>query len=358
MPTPRADDPLDHTFTDAVAAAISSFLDSRVDLATHIGAMPMLEHARLATSGGKRLRPAFCYWGHAAVTAPADDDALIRAASSLELLHASLLVHDDLIDASDTRRGLPATHRAFEATLPGERAEAFGVAAAILTGDVLFDLSVTMFEASGMGSDALERARPILQEMRSEVLFGQYLDVAAGFGATAAQTLAQRLGQAERVLEYKSARYSVAGPVQLGAALAGGSPEQLAALGAFGSLIGQAFQLRDDILGIFGDPELTGKPAGDDLREGKRTVIVLAAMERSDRADRARLEAVLGAAATDHDLEAARRIIMDSGALQAVESRIEASRSQAIAELAAAVFTPEAVQALTLLAERAIHRDR
>ena len=358
MPTPFTDDPLATTFTDAVSAAITSFLDSRTELATRIGVLPLLDHARIATAGGKRLRPAFCYWGHAAVTAPSDDPALITAASSLELLHASLLVHDDLIDASDTRRGLPATHRAFEATLDGERAEAFGVAAAILAGDVLFDLSVTMFETSGLGRDALERGRRVLQEMRNEVLLGQYLDVAAGFEATGARSLDQLLGQAERVLEYKSARYSVARPTQLGAALASGTEAQIAALGAFGSLIGQAFQLRDDILGVFGDPELTGKPAGDDLREGKRTVLVLAALERSQARERDRLLAVLGHPAEEGELDAARRIITDSGARQAVESRIEASRVQAVAELGSVALDPEAVQALTDLAERAIHRDR
>ncbi|MDO5067984.1 MAG: polyprenyl synthetase family protein [Propionibacteriaceae bacterium] len=358
MPTPFADDPLSPAFTEAVAAAITSYLDSGAELANRIGALAMLEQARAAASGGKRLRPAFCYWGHAAVASPGDPEALIRAAASLELLHASLLVHDDLIDASDTRRGAPATHRVFEASLGGERAEAFGVAAAILTGDLLFDLSVTMFETSGLPGGARNQGRAVLQEMRREVLLGQYVDVAAGFDATGARTPEQLLGQAERVLEYKSARYSVARPAQLGAALAGGNASQLAALGAFGSLVGQAFQLRDDVLGVFGDPELTGKPAGDDLREGKRTVLVLAALERCSGGDRARLQAVLGHPTGDDGIEQARRIITDSGALEAVESRIEASRAQAVAELESAPLDPEAVQVLIQLAERAIHRDR
>ncbi|RRD06585.1 polyprenyl synthetase family protein [Arachnia propionica] len=358
MPTPFADDPLAPAFTESVAAAITTFLDSRTALAEHIGALPVLEQARVATSGGKRLRPAFCYWGHAAVARPDDHGALIRAASSLELLHASLLVHDDLIDASDTRRGMPAAHRAFAATLGGERAEAFGVAAAILTGDVLFDLSVTMFESSGLTREALERGRPVLQEMRHEVLLGQYVDVAAGFDATGVGSPEQLLEQAERVLEYKSARYSVARPLQLGASLAGGTITQVAALGAFGSLIGQAFQLRDDVLGVFGDPEVTGKPAGDDLREGKRTVLVLAALGGSDDTDRDRLLSVLGHPTDPAGIDRARRIIMDSGALQAVESRIEASHAQALAQLRSADLSSEAVQALTQLAERAIHRDR
>lgn len=358
MSAPSPHEPLAETFRHTVATAISDFLASRTDLVERIGAGPVLAEAHAATAGGKRLRPAFCVWGYHGCASPEDSQALIRAAASLELLHASLLVHDDLIDASDTRRGRPATHRVFEQSLAGERAAAFGVAAAILTGDVLFEWSGTMFETSGMDGAALDRARPVLQEMRAEVLLGQYLDVAAGFSATGATDLPAQLAQAETALEYKSARYSVARPAQLGAALAGGTPEQIDTLGRFGSLVGQAFQLRDDVLGVFGDPELTGKPAGDDLREGKRTLLVLTALSRSTPAHRQRLESVLGRPAGPDDLDTARGIIRDSGALQAIEDRIATSREQALAELSAAPLDPGAVLALTHLTEQATHRDR
>lgn len=358
MSAPSPHEPLAETFRHTVTTAISDFLDSRTGLVERVGAGPVLAEARAATGGGKRLRPAFCMWGHLACAAPEDPQALIRAAASLELLHASLLIHDDLIDASDTRRGRPATHRVFEQSLTGERAEAFGVAAAILTGDVLYEWSGTMFETSGMGREALDRARPVLHEMRAEVLLGQYLDVAAGFSATGATDLDSQLAQAETALEYKSARYSVARPAQLGAALAGGTPEQIEALGRFGSLVGQAFQLRDDVLGVFGDPELTGKPAGDDLREGKRTLLVLTTLSRSTPTNRQRLESVLGRSVSPADLGTARGIIHDSGALQAIEDRIAVSRDQALTELFAVPLDPGAVLALTHLTEQATHRDR
>lgn len=355
---PRSHSPQAPDFIEAVDAAIAQFLDSRVEIAERIGAMPLLEQARFATAGGKRLRAAFCWWGYVAAAPVADAAALTRAAASLELLQASLLVHDDIIDNSDTRRGAPSAHRAFQARLGGDRAESYGIASAILLGDVLFDWSIAMLESSGLPSEALDRARGIVAEMRSEVLLGQYLDVAVGFDATDATTLEAQQEQAATVLEYKTARYTVARPVQLGATLAGGSPELIAMLGRYGSLVGQAFQLRDDILGVFGDPELIGKPAGDDLREGKRTTLVLQALSLSNEADRTALWAILGTPTDDAAVDRARRIITDSGALEIVEDQIEALLYRATVELDSVALPPEAKTALTRLAKRAATRDR
>ena len=209
MLIPPAHDPTNPAFVSAVEKALMDFLGGLSERADRIGALPLLETAQACIAGGKRLRPAFCYWGYvAAAGRPADPDPLLRAAASLDLLHASLLVHDDLLDGSDTRRGAPSAHRRFEALLPGPRATRFGEAAAILLGDVLFSWSAEMFESAGLSPEAIRDAAPVLATMRSEVLLGQYLDVAAAFGATDRSTRQAQMNTAEKVLEFKSARYS------------------------------------------------------------------------------------------------------------------------------------------------------
>ncbi|MBA3528243.1 MAG: polyprenyl synthetase family protein, partial [Propionibacteriaceae bacterium] len=227
--------------------------------------------------GGKRLRPAFAVWGYVAADGipVAGLNALLGAAASLEMLHVSALVHDDVMDSSDLRRGLPAAHRQFEAQHVGSGwlgdPEAFGRAGAILLGDLLLMWSVQMLHCSGLPESTLARALPILEAMRTEVTCGQYLDVVAQAHRLPADSSVQpatelALDEASRVVEYKSARYTVQRPCQLGAALGGGDDRLHRALGEYGSPLGRAFQFRDDLLGVFGDSQLTGKPTGDDLR--------------------------------------------------------------------------------------------
>src|SRR4051794_6800541 len=253
--------------------------------------VPVAEIARrFVLDGGKRLRPTFAYWGWRAVRdESADDDALITAAASLELLHACALVHDDVMDASDTRRGQPAAHAAFaqlhrDAGWSGDP-DVFGTAAAILLGDLLLSWADAMFAAAVPGAGA---ARAVYDDMRQLVMAGQYLDVLVqARGAFSAD-------EALRVIEFKTSKYTVEGPLHLGAAIAGASDGVFAALSAYGLPLGEAFQLRDDVLGVFGDPSVTGKPAGDDLREGKRTYLVAAAFDVADPAQAAALRAGLG----------------------------------------------------------------
>lgn len=352
--------PLSAPFLSAISETIEGFLDAQAPLLGDIGALPLLDVAREATDGGKRLRPAYCYWSYVAAAGQPDDDAsLLAVASSLDLLHVSALVHDDLIDAADTRRGLPAAHKRFEELHEreegrGERSD-FGTSSAILLGDLLLMWSIEL--ADGSGHPGLERARPLLSTMRAEVTAGQFLDVSAQYGVAPAANYADELDVARRVLEYKSARYSIRRPAQIGAALGGADDGLQGALGEFGSVIGRAFQLRDDVLGVYGRAEVTGKPYGGDLREGKRTVLVLTALDEAPEADAAELSDLLGSPGlTDADIDRAAALIESSGALAHVEGIIERNSDHALRVLEEATLTSDGRAALTELALRSVKR--
>jgi geranylgeranyl diphosphate synthase type I len=303
--------------------------------------VPLVEAAADLTRGGKRLRPAFCYWGWRGAGGPADGpdgDAIIRAATGLELFQAAALIHDDVMDDSDTRRGMPAIHRRFAALHRGESwlgaPERFGEAAAILLGDLCLSWSDEVLTDCGLDTAALQRGRPVFDRMRTELMGGQYLDMLEQARAGQDDGAAER---ARQVIRYKSAKYTIEHPLLLGGTLAGASAELLDAYSAYGLPLGEAFQLRDDVLGVFGDPEQTGKPAGDDLREGKRTMLVAVARQNSTPQQEATLRRHLG----DPRLSAAkidqlRQVIVDTGALEHVEELIAALVDQAQTALAAA----------------------
>jgi geranylgeranyl diphosphate synthase type I len=293
---------------------------------------PMADEARdFVLDSGKRLRPAFCFWGALAAGAE-DSDALVSAAASLELLQACALIHDDVIDHSDTRRGRPAVHRRFTeqhlASGWSGSADEFGAAAAILLGDVLLAWSEAMLSTSGLDDAALRRAQPVSAAMRTEVMAGQYLDIVEQ--ARGATTIERAL----RVARLKSAKYTVERPLQLGAAIAGADPKWVDAYSGYGIPLGEAFQLRDDLLGVFGDPSATGKPAGDDLREGKQTVLIALALARLAPSEAEVLRGSLGNPdLTDEEIGALRGAITESGATAEVESMITARWQAALAVL-------------------------
>ncbi len=304
--------------------------------------------------GGKRLRPAFAYWGYRGAGG-IDSDALVTGLAALELVQASALIHDDLMDASDTRRGEPAIHRRF-AVRHRTRCWAgdpdrFGAAAAILLGDLCLVWSDELLHGSGLDPEALSRARPVFDEMRTEVTVGQYLDVHAQASGDVS------MAQASRVARYKSAKYTVERPLLLGGALAGAPAALRAGYSAFGLSLGEAFQLRDDVLGVYGDPGRTGKPAGDDLREGKRTYLVAAAFATADPAQRAVLHAGLGNRTLDDaELVRLREIITTTGALHRTERRIEELTGQALGVLRGLALDEEAGRVLAELADAATNR--
>ncbi|WP_433049583.1 polyprenyl synthetase family protein [Dactylosporangium sp. CS-033363] len=304
----------------------------------------------LVLGGGKRLRPAFAYWGYRGAGGE-DRDEIVAAVAALELVQASALIHDDVMDGSETRRGEPAVHRRFAALHGAEGwrgdQDGFGTAAAILLGDLCLVWSDEMLHASGVDPETLARARPVFDAMRTEVTIGQYLDVqtqATGDTSTARASLVAR---------FKSAKYTIEQPLVLGAALAG--REQLSkAYSAFGLPLGEAFQLRDDVLGVFGDPAVTGKPAGDDLREGKRTYLIAAAIEQAGTAV---FDDHLGDPRLDEQgVGLLRKTIVESGALQRTEERIAQLTAEALQALSEAEITEEAREVLTGLAQAATQR--
>ncbi len=345
-------------FRTSIQSTLDAFVDEQAARLAPLGedAARFVDGARASVTGGKRLRAAFCYWGFRAVReAVADERPLLAAGAALELLHASALVHDDVIDASDTRRGRPASHRAFEghhraSGWTGDAGE-YGVAGAILLGDLLLAWSDELLRTCGLEAGSVGRALRYFDATRSEVIAGQFLDVSVQARGTS------DVEQAMRVLRYKSAKYSVERPLHVGAALAGGSEDVLAALSAFGLPLGEAFQLRDDLLGVFGDPEVTGKPAGDDLSEGKRTVLVALALGQAPAADAARLDAGLGTPLDEAAVADLRRVIEDSGAAGEVEKRIDALTRRSVDALDRAPISDAARAALRELADAATRRD-
>jgi geranylgeranyl diphosphate synthase type I len=275
--------------------------------------------------GGKRLRPLFAYCGYLAAGGR-DDDSVITAVASLELLQACALMHDDLIDASDTRRGKPSIHRRFEAIHKSEElsgsATSYGTAAAILLGDLALVWSDQLLHRSGVPDDALIRSLSVHDEMRVELMAGQFLDVHEQ--ALATTSVARSL----KIARFKSAKYTIERPMHFGAALAIADSHTRQTFteiySEYGLPLGEAFQLRDDLLGVFGDPAATGKPAGDDLREGKRTVLMAMTNDRADEKQDAIIAKYFGDPHLDSaGVESLRTVIADTGAREHVEDLIE-----------------------------------
>lgn len=345
------------TFRERIQWVLEEFLDEMTVRLAPLGpdAVRLLDEARACAGGGKRFRAAFCYWGFRVLQpVPEDDRALLRACAALELLHASALVHDDLMDASDTRRGRAATHRGFEAEhrADGWRGdpEQYGAAAAILLGDLLLSWSEELLRRCGLPLERVAAAMGLFDLCRSEVITGQFLDVSVQARGVA------DVEAAMTVLRYKSAKYSIERPLHIGAALAGADDATLAGLSAYGLPLGEAFQLRDDLLGVFGDAETTGKPAGDDLVEGKRTVLVALALDSAPREDAALLDASLGTPLDADLLGRLRRIIDDSGAHAQVESVITDLVDRSLGALDRAEVRDDARLVLRQLAAAATDR--
>lgn len=330
---------------------------------------PILNEAIGFLSGGKRFRAQFATLGYRSVhplevtgSINAEFSAVLDAACALELFHAAALIHDDVIDRSDTRRGRPAAHRLFSSQHDDQgwrgSADHFGLAAAILLGDLLQSWSDELMQRACDAIDdrkAARSARAHFNRMRSEVAVGQYLDVLeeqqSGFAPHEEQ-----LERSTRVLIYKSAKYSVEAPLLIGAALAGATEAQEDALSDFGLPVGVAFQLRDDLLGVFGDAALTGKPSGDDLIEGKRTVLVTLARENLPGTQRRIFDDLLGNDLDSEQVAILQRTIRESGAVERVEDMISRNVARATAALAQATLEPESSDALITLAERATQR--
>ncbi|WUI32127.1 polyprenyl synthetase family protein [Nocardia sp. NBC_00416] len=310
--------------------------------------------------GGKRTRPGFAWMGWLGAggdPAGVEGAAVLRACSALELVQACALIHDDIIDCSRTRRRFPTVHVDFEqrhrdSAWAGDSAH-YGESVAILLGDLALAWADDMVHSAGLDPAALARFAPVWSRMRTEVLGGQLLDVhgeASGDESVAA---------ALRINRYKTAAYTVERPLHLGAALADAGPELVTAYRTYGTDIGTAFQLRDDLLGVFGDPAVTGKPSGDDLREGKRTVLVAEALQRATETNPAaagKLRAEIGTDLSEEQVGELRALLIELGAVEAVEARITALTDQGLTAIDASSATPEAKTRLREMALAATRR--
>lgn len=311
---------------------------------------PLAALRELVVAGGKRLRPAFCHWAYVGAGGSPDDPLVVDAGAALELLHTFALVHDDVMDGSQRRRGLAAIHEQFiarhdDADWRGE-GRRFGEGAAILVGDFAFVYADQLLRM------APQVAREVFDELRVELCVGQYLDlVGTGSGSSDAT-------QASRIARYKSGKYTVERPLHLGAALAGRLVELADPLSAVGLPLGEAFQLRDDLLGVFGDASVTGKPVGDDLREGKLTPLVAFAARRAGRSG-TELLALLGRPDLDDAaVESLQAFLVECGARDEVEQEIERLVKQSLAALSSTPITAEARVALEELGTFVAWRDR
>jgi geranylgeranyl diphosphate synthase type I len=312
-------------------------------------ALPLDEINRLVNAGGKRLRPAFCYLGFVGAGGDENSAKLVDAQAALELLHASALLHDDVIDGSQTRRGEPTSHARYTKTHKdnswASEARRFGEGAAVLIGDLAFVYADQLMDIAN--NDVAK----IWNEMRVELNIGQYLDL---LGSAQRE---RRLVKAERVSRYKSGKYTIERPLHLGATLAASvlTSQLLPALSKYGLPLGDAFQMRDDVLGAFDfadtDKSLTGKPVGDDLREGKPTPLLAMAFERADSVQRKVLDLVGSVDISDQDVSDIQEVIKQTGALVALEAKISALTAEAIAGVKQAPITQSAKDSLIELAE-------
>ena len=305
---------------------------------------------------GKRLRPLFAYAGFVAAGG-ALEKPVIRAMAALELLQACALIHDDLMDGSDTRRGKPSIHRHFESIHVQDELDGFapqyGLSAAVLLGDLALVWSDQMINSAGLTTEQFARVFPYYNEMRVELMAGQFLDIHEQTQKTTS------VDRSMKIARYKSGKYTIERPLHLGAAMTSSpSPELFAALSAYGLPLGEAFQLRDDLLGVFGDPSVTGKPAGDDLREGKRTVLIAMTNDRQSEAQREIARKHFGKPDLDaQGVELLREIIESTGARAELEATIERLTDQALTAAQSAVFTEDGNAMLVELANIATKRS-
>ena len=305
----------------------------------------------MALSGGKRLRPQFLHWGWVAAGGLATDTQHHSYGAAIEMLHAFALFHDDVIDDAATRRGHQTTHRRLSALhdedgLAGE-SRRHGEGMAILIGDIAYSLADVLM--SGLPPEA----RPFWNDLRLEMNAGQYLDTVAA---------ANRLfdtANAQVVARFKTAKYTVERPLHIGAMAADAErgSELLGVLSDYGLALGVAFQMRDDVLGAFGDESITGKPVGGDFREGKPTVLVSLAMESSDPAHIEVLRRVGDGSLTAGDVGQIQSVIIESGALARTESLISGLREQALQALESSRIDSVARENLATLAEKVTSRD-
>ncbi|NUP22688.1 MAG: polyprenyl synthetase family protein [Streptomyces sp.] len=335
----------------AVEAELRTFLRGKIAAAADERLPDVIPRALhdFVLAGGKRLRPLLCVLGWHAAHGDADPRPVIRVAAALELFHAFALIHDDLMDSSAIRRGRPTMHRALadhhRAGPAQGDSDRFGANAAILAGDLALAWSHELLHTAGLSSRRLTAVLPVVDAMRTELMYGQCLDLLS------TGRLAGDVEEALQVVRYKTAKYTCERPLHVGALLADADPTTLAACSAVALPLGEAFQLRDDLLGAYGRSETTGKSALEDFREGKHTVLLTLALRHTDERQRATLRALIGdRALTDAGAARIRTILTATGARDEIEHMIADRLSQALRALDAAPFRTTTITALRRLA--------
>lgn len=335
---------IDHVVDEFVTAEAQALVDIDASLA------PVADQLHAATEQGKRLRAAFCYWGWRGAGQP-DSEALVRAAGAIELVHAAAVVHDDLIDRSRTRHGRPTAHIALREPFSDRaRPKAGARALAMLTGNLLMSLAGQLFTSCGLPVAYLSRARPLWAVLARELVAGECLEIL--------RTGAQPDPEASlKVIRYKTAKYTVEHPLHIGALLAGAPPRLLEAYSGYGLPLGEAFQLRDDLLGLFGDPARTGKNPADDLAGNRPTALMAHTLQSAAQGERRELRHLLGRThPSEQQVERVREIARRTGAVARVENMIAARLREAHEVLADADLTAGARHALSGLATFATTR--
>jgi geranylgeranyl diphosphate synthase type I len=339
-------------FRTRVDEVLHAFVAEEAGLFTAVDATlaPVAEQVEAAVAEGKRLRAAFCYWGWRAVGQP-DSDALVRAAASMELVHAAAVVHDDLIDDSPLRHGRPTAHVALRrAVRVRHRPAAAARSLAMLAGDFLMSLAGQLFATSGLPAAYLARARPLWAAMARDLIAGECLEILrTGSGPDTAASL--------KVIRYKTAKYTVEQPLLIGGALGGAGPRLRDGYGAYGLPLGEAFQLRDDLLGLFGDTGRTGKANADDLRGHRPTVLLAETLRLAGDEERQTLRTLLGRRDLDAEgVRTVRELMRRLGAPGRVENMIRLRVEEALDALHGLPVPAPAAAALTALAHSAADR--
>ncbi|MEU4442896.1 polyprenyl synthetase family protein [Actinosynnema sp. NPDC050801] len=353
-----------------VDATLDRFLTGKARTAPDPCLPPLVDVLRGFMAGGKRLRPLFCHCGFLAAGGSPDDPAVGWTGAALEMFHTFALVHDDIMDRSASRRGRPTVHRVLAERFAGGAhdldhhdldhhgdgggaAERFGVNLAILVGDLCFAWTDEMLDRAEVVDRARWReVRSLLHTMRTELIAGQYLDLGVD-----PRSKADPVRSAWRVIRLKTARYTVELPLRIGAALGGADAALMRACGAYGRPVGEAFQLRDDLLGMFGDPEVTGAPALDDLRGGRPTVLMALAWQHATPEQRELISSVHGDPHLDEDVAARlREVVIETGAAERMERLIAIRVDRALSALRASSMDPAAKAPLAELAAHATRR--
>ncbi len=343
---------------ERVDSALTAFLAGKSGSAPDACLLPLVAVLREFLEGGKRIRPMFCHCGWLAAGGDPDAEQPVVLGAALELFHTFALVHDDIMDGSDRRRGKPTVHRALAAGFRGtggrQAAERFGTSTAILLGDLALVWSDELLSVLDAEDGRKRAVRELVDTMHVELIAGQYLDLLGATGSGG-----DPLARAWRVIRLKSARYTVELPLRIGAVLAGAEAPVLAACSAYARPVGEAFQLRDDLLGVFGDPAVTGKPDLDDLREGKENVLMVLAWRRATRAQREVIAALHGKPGLDQrESELLRDVVRETGAAGRVEELIAARTRRALSVLESAPITAQARHVLADLVVSATSRTR